>query len=52
MTIVGRDSAQWVVQPALAFDYLEAATPTLEEGSESSAQRVVEPAIGNDTILE
>ena len=48
MTVVGRDSAQWVVQPALNFNEV-----TEGEGGEYVPEsRVVEPAIGNDTILE
>lgn len=48
MTIVGRESAQLVVQPALGFNEVTEG----DDGEWVPQSHVVEPVIGNDTILE
>jgi hypothetical protein len=46
--IVGRQSAEWVVQPAMPFQEVSKGV----NGEWVPQSRVVEPAVGEDTIEE
>lgn len=48
MVTVGRQSAEWVVQPAMEFQEVSEG----DDGEWVPQSRVVEPAINEDTILE